>query len=103
MWGSEVTFWGARHFAIEVFRTTLVKDYAHSLAGVEQLRNQSYLWELRGLSTLEAIKGCSSWGLIACTVLSLTKNLVALEARGLSMQNLQVMVGDRGRLDDREV
>lgn len=29
--------------------------------------NQSYLWELRGRSTLEAIKGCSSWGLIART------------------------------------
>lgn len=37
------------------------------MAGVEQLKNQSYLWELRGRSTLEAIKGCSSWGLIART------------------------------------
>jgi hypothetical protein len=54
-----------RQFAIEVFRTILVEGYSHPLAGVEQLKNQSYLWELRGLSTLEVIKGCSSWGLIA--------------------------------------
>lgn len=56
---------GVRQFSIEVFRTTSVECYNHPLAGVEQLKNQSYLWELRGLSTLKAIKGCSSWGLIA--------------------------------------
>lgn len=60
-WSPEV-----RQFAIEVFRTTL-EGYDLPLAGVEQLKNQSYLWELRGRSTLELIKGCSSWGLIART------------------------------------
>lgn len=64
MWGSMVT--RNTTVAIEVFRTTL-GGYNFPLAGVEQLKNQSYLWELRGRSTLEAIKGCSSWGLIART------------------------------------